>query len=88
MITRGDRHDEGSTVSSGGCCGHTPGPEDPTTAHTDAVTECPVMICSPVIKASAEDAGLYRDYHGQRYWLCCASCALLFDADPERYVAA
>ena len=39
-------------------------------------------------EAEAEVAGLYRDYKGERYWFCCASCAPLFDADPERYAYA
>lgn len=57
-------------------------------ANPDDIAECPVMAGSTVLKADAEEAGLVRDYQGQRYWLCCASCGPLFDADPERYVAA
>ena len=38
--------------------------------------------------APAEEAGLYRDYQGQRYWVCCAACGPLFDADPDRYANA
>lgn len=40
------------------------------------------------MKAEAEAAGLFRDYKGERYWLCCGSCGPLFDADPDRYVDA
>ena len=35
---------------------------------------CPVMVGTPVVKAVAEAAGLYRDFEGQRYWFCCAGC--------------
>jgi len=42
----------------------------------------------PVIKSVAEAAGLFRDYEGNRYWLCCAGCGPLFDADPQKYIAA
>jgi len=41
-----------------------------------------------VVKEDAEAAGFYRDYGGERYWLCCAGCGPRFDADPERFVAA
>ncbi|MFF9564758.1 YHS domain-containing protein [Leifsonia sp. NPDC014704] len=57
-------------------------------AGADDLTECVVMKGSTVSKAKAEAAGLYRDYHGERYWFCCAGCAPRFDADPARYVAA
>ncbi|WP_342777413.1 hypothetical protein [Paramicrobacterium agarici] len=40
------------------------------------------------MKADAEDAGLVRDYNGERYWLCCATCGSLFDADPASYAHA
>lgn len=46
------------------------------------------MIGTSVIKAHAEEADLFRDYQGQRYWLCCDASGPLFDADPERYAAA
>ncbi|WP_342626430.1 hypothetical protein [Brachybacterium squillarum] len=49
---------------------------------------CPVMEGRTVIKSVAEAAGLFRDYEGTRYWLCCAGCGPLFDADPQKYVAA
>jgi Cu2+-exporting ATPase len=49
---------------------------------------CPVMPRNVVVKEDAEAAGFYRDYNGQRYWLCCAGCGPRFDADPERFVAA
>ncbi len=77
-----------SMSASGGCCGGTSKAEDLTDTQADDVTECPVMVGTPVIKSEAEEAGLYRDYQGQRYWLCCASCGPLFDADPELYAPA
>ncbi len=43
------------------------------------------MVGNPVIKSEAEKAGFFRDYKGQRYWMCCGSCVPRFDADPERY---
>ena len=64
-------------------------PQDaPAAASQDEVATCPVMAGTPVVKSVAEAAGLFRDYKGQRYWLCCASCGPLFDADPARYAAA
>ena len=41
-----------------------------------------------VIKTETEAAGLSRDNAGQRYWLCCATCGALFDADPTTYAHA
>ena len=52
------------------------------------IAECPVMAGTPVNKAQAEAAGLFRDYKGQRYWFCCAACAPMWDADPDEYAAA
>ena len=46
------------------------------------------MVGNPVNKSEAEKAGFYRDYQGQRYWMCCGSCVPRFDADPERYATA
>ena len=77
-----------SMSASGGCCGGTSKAEDLTNTQDGHDTECPVMVGNPVIKSEAEKAGLYRDYQGQRYWLCCGFCEPLFDADPERYATA
>lgn len=64
-------------------------PQDsPAAASQGEVATCPVMAGTPVVKSVAEAAGLFRDYEGQRYWLCCAACGPLFDADPARYAAA
>jgi YHS domain-containing protein len=57
-------------------------------AADDELFVCPVMPSNVVVKQEAEEAGLYRDYEGQRYWLCCGGCGPRFDADPERFVAA
>lgn len=85
-----------TTDQNSSCCGghasHDPvemegrpnlvGPAD------DDMAVCPVMEGRPVVKSVAEAAGLFRDYEGTRYWLCCAGCGPLFDADPQKYVAA
>ncbi|MFI6428447.1 YHS domain-containing protein [Promicromonospora sp. NPDC050880] len=55
---------------------------------SNETTTCPVMVGSPVVKAVAEAAGLYRDHDGKRYWFCCAGCGPAFDADPAKYAAA
>lgn len=54
----------------------------------ESSAECPVMVGSFTDKEEAEANGLVRDYNGTRYYLCCAACGPLFDADPEKYVAA
>lgn len=53
----------------------------------DDVTTCPVMVGSPVSKAAAEAAGLFRDFKGQRYYFCCAGCGPAFDSNPAKYAA-
>ncbi len=50
--------------------------------------ECLVMRGNYVNKADAEAAGLVREHEGTKYYLCCAACGPLFDADPEKYAAA
>ncbi|MDS2174302.1 hypothetical protein Q7C18_16495 [Nesterenkonia sp. CL21] len=75
----------GTSSGGGSCCGHTPRPEATTKAPADDMAECPVMAGTPVVKAQAEEAGLYRDHRGTRHWFCCAACGPLFDADPEQY---
>lgn len=57
-------------------------------ANADEMTTCPVMAGTPVVKAVAEAAGLFRDYNGERYHFCCAGCGPAFDADPDRYANA
>lgn len=52
---------------------------------SEDVAECPVMVGTPVVKSDAEAAGLVREHDGRRYWLCCDTCADLFDGDPDRY---
>lgn len=60
------------------------------TASTEGVdtAECPVMKGNHVSKADAEAQGLVREYNGETHYLCCAACGPLFDADPEKYLAA
>jgi YHS domain-containing protein len=80
-----DHHGHASEPTAGHCHGHGASAEQ--IADVGAA-ECPVMIGSTVVKADAEAAGLFRDYNGQRYWLCCSACGPLFDADPAKYAAA
>ena len=87
-------------MSNSGCDSHPPTTTDsaatakPPTGQdlraTDGgeLAECPVMKGRTVVKADAEAAGLYRDYQGQRYWLCCTGCGPRFDADPAKYATA
>ena len=53
----------------------------------DDMTTCPVMVGTPVSKKTAEAAGLYRDFKGERYYFCCAGCGPAFDSDPAKYAA-
>ena len=66
-------------------CGHD---ADISGLNAEDVADCPVMPGSSVVKADAEAAGLFREHDGSRYWFCCDACGPLFDADPQRYVAA
>ncbi|MFS3128568.1 YHS domain-containing protein [Nocardioides sp. Bht2] len=72
-------------AAASSCCSHDAAAV--TTAPAEQAT-CPVMAGTPVVKANAEAAGLFRDYNGTRYWFCCPACGPLFDADPEKYAAA
>ena len=83
-----DHHGHESEQTAGHCHGHGASAEQIADAGADAITECPVMTGSTVVKADAEAAGLFRDYNGQRYWLCCDTCGPLFDADPAKYATA
>lgn len=73
-------------ATAGSCCGSNTAAA-PAVHEVDDVAECPVMTGTPVNKAQAEAAGLYRDHNGQRYWFCCAACAPMWDADPDEYAA-
>ena len=81
-------HHEEPKQSAGHCHGHGASAEQVAEAGADAIAECPVMTGSTVVKADAEAAGLFRDYEGKRYWLCCDACGPLFDADPAKYATA
>lgn len=67
--------------------GHLPTTDTIAGAAPDDVSECPVMIGTTVVKSEAEAEGLVREHDGRRNWLCCDTCADLFDGDPERYAA-
>lgn len=54
----------------------------------EGMAECPMMAGTPVVIATAEAAGLYRDHEGTRYYFCCAGCGPAFDADPAKYTRA
>jgi YHS domain-containing protein len=68
---------------------HSHGSEPPPDAIVGAppadIAECPVMVGTTVLKSEAAAEGLDRGHDGRQYWLCCDTCADLFDADPERY---
>ncbi|MFI2563520.1 hypothetical protein [Paenarthrobacter sp. NPDC018779] len=51
----------------------------------DDLAECPVMPGNMVVKSDADADGMYRDYNGTRYYLCCETCVALMDADPSQY---
>lgn len=67
------------------CHGHGHAREDLAAEET---TTCPVMPGSVVVKAEAEQDGLFRDYNGERYYFCCDSCGPMWDADPAKYATA
>ena len=78
-----------TTPAAASCCGgSSAAPAESAKQADDASTTCPVMEGTPVVKADAVAAGLFRDYEGERYYLCCPACAPAFDADPARYAAA
>ena len=58
-----------------------------TSAPEKDLAVCPVMPTNVVVKTESEEAGFFRDYEGERYWLCCAGCGPRFDADPARFAA-
>lgn len=86
-----------NTLTSSCCC-RTPTDDTGTTVINPAAknllepaaeeTTCPVMPDTPVDKAAAEAAGLFRDHRGRRYWLCCKGCGPRFDRDPDKYAGA
>ena len=55
---------------------------------TGETAESPVMVGTLLVKAAAETKGLYRDYEGKRYWLCCPGCRPKFDAHPVQHAHA
>ena len=79
--TREEHSHSEPTQAEGHCHSHSVAVAD------EATAECPVMRGNYVDKADAEANGLIRDYECTRYYLCCAACGPLFDADPEKYLA-
>lgn len=57
-------------------------------AAESTIVECPVMRGTFVDTSVARARGLVREHEGTTYFLCCAACGPLFDADPQRYAAA
>ncbi len=53
---------------------------------SDELAICPVMNVK-VNKADAEAHGLVREYQGKKIYLCCNTCARLFDKNPAKYAA-
>jgi YHS domain-containing protein len=47
-------------------------------------TICPVMHVA-VSKQEAESKDLVRTYAGKKYYLCCGTCAQMFDKNPNKY---
>lgn len=88
--------DEAAVSTDSSCCGTaSQGSPEVEAGHRenlivdggDDMTTCPVMVGNPVSKKAAEEKGLFRDYDGQRYWLCCPGCGPTFDSDPAKYAA-
>lgn len=52
---------------------------------TAQATHCAVMTSEEVDPQEAEVKGLFRDYEGKRYYMCCPGCLTKFDADPAEY---
>ncbi|GAB2524982.1 YHS domain-containing protein [Microbacterium sp. NPDC077391] len=67
-------------LAGSSCCGGA-------AAADEDMTTCPVMVGSPVSKKKAIEAGLFRDYEGERYYFCCPGCDQKFDVDPAKYAA-
>ena len=49
-------------------------------------TMCVVMD-TPVDKKTDRSKRLVREFKGETYYLCCQTCATLFDKDPAKYTA-
>lgn len=53
-----------------------------------AMLTCPVMSKNKVNIAQATKKKLYADYRGNRYFFCCASCPIVFKANPAKFAKA
>lgn len=49
-----------------------------------AKTMCVVMN-TQVDKKTARSKRLVRQFQGEKYYLCCQTCATLFDKEPAKY---
>jgi len=47
---------------------------------------CPVMGKKLDMAAIRDNADLYSEYGGKRYYFCCSSCKRKFESDPERWI--
>ena len=54
-------------------------------SETTQPTYCAVMTSMEIDPKKAQEAGLFRDYEGKRYYFCCPGCVSEFDADPAKY---
>ncbi len=46
---------------------------------------CPVMTDMVVDKDDAEKWNRVREFNGKKYYLCCYSCVVDFESNPEQY---
>ena len=63
--------------------GDAPAVDPATLDDTQAI--CPVTG-DVVVKAEAEALGHSRQYNGQTYYFCCATCVQQFNKHPEKYI--
>lgn len=52
----------------------------------ETVATCPATG-DDVNKQEAQAAGHVREYAGETYYLCCATCVRLFENDPQKYAS-
>lgn len=61
--------------------------------HDDAVGKAGELATYPVMgvevnKKEAEAEGLVRTYKNKTHYLCCNTCAVQFDENPDKYAVA
>jgi YHS domain-containing protein len=57
---------------------------DPAAIPPERQATCPVTG-DTVDMQEAERTGHVREYNGQKYYFCCATCVQLFDQNPQKY---